>query len=87
MTPAIENSLPQILGDKIKEPIAESVESTLETLIEEKIQAPLMQTVTDTVNETIEKQAKALNSVGIKLDFGVESSFGQNSCRSTRIIP
>ena len=79
MTPAIENTLPNVISDKIKEPIAQSIESTLETLIEEKIQAPLMQSVTDTVNETIVKQSKALNSCGIKLDFGVESSFGQKA--------
>ena len=77
--PAVESSLPSIVGESIKAPIEQTVEKTLDSLIETKIQAPLMETVTKSVNETIEKQSKALNSLGIKLDFGVESSFGKNA--------
>ncbi len=77
--PAIESALSGIVDEKIKAPIEQKIEEVMNKVVEEKVQAPLMESVTKTVNDTIEKQSKALNSLGIKLDFGVESSFGKNA--------
>ncbi len=78
----IESSIPKAMESSIaimQEPIEQQVEATMNKVIEEKIKEPLIRTVEDTVNSTIEKQSKALNSLGIKLDFGVTSSFGKNA--------
>ena len=78
----IESSLPKAVEETlpgIQESIEKKVEESVNKAVEEKVEGPIKQAVENTVSNTIEKQSRALNSLGIKLDFGVESSFGKNA--------
>ena len=79
---AVENSVSKAMDTAItgiQAPLEQKVEEAVSQAVEEKIQTTLKKAVEDTVAETMERQSKALKSLGIKLDFGVESSFGKNA--------
>lgn len=78
----IENSVTKAVDGaitNIQAPLEQKIEESIIKVVEDKIQTTLKKAVEDTVSDTIEKQSKALNSLGIKLDFGVKSSFGKNA--------